>query len=118
MDCAADEIDEKQSAKNVSMQESELQTAFFRVFVSIFKAYREFLIFPAGAGAAAAKDAAINDLCFDIAGFLKTHSSSSHLFLTSLMKTQAFQRFVEDRVYPAKDDSNVQFFDESIIAKV
>ena len=50
--------------------------------------------------------------------FLKTQPDNSHAFLEKLLKTQAFQRFVEDRTFPSKDNAHVQFFDESIVAKV
>ena len=93
-------------------------SAFFRVFVSMLKDYRSFLIFPTASQP-------FPDPCFDLPGFLKTQESKGlggtglKEFMNDFTKTQAFRRFCEERTFPNhKDNKRVLFFDESILAKV
>jgi hypothetical protein len=92
-------------------QENNLRQAFYRLFVSLFKDYRPHLIMPTDADP-------FPDPSFQIAAFLVKHPKSSHAFLDEFLRTQCFQRFVEERTFPSKDDSHVKFFDESIVQKV
>ena len=91
-------------------------SAFFRVFVSLLKDYRAFLIFPTASQP-------FPDPCFDMAGFLKTiegggKSNGVADWFAEFGKTQAFRRFCEERIFPTpRDAKRVLFFDESILAK-
>jgi len=96
-----------------------ISSAFFRVFVSLFKDYRPFLIFPSPSHP-------FPDPCFDLDGFLKVQEKNGgsdtgiSIFMIHFVSTQAFRRFCEERIYPStqsRDQKRVLFFDESIIAK-
>jgi DENN domain-containing protein 5 len=83
----------------------ELRNAFLRFLVTIFKGYRSFLL------------AEKHDL-FDENEFVDDQqlSEANLEFLQLVLKTQLFQRFLEER----RDNPNhpeMRFFDESIIAK-
>lgn len=97
-----------------------ISSAFFRVFVSILKDYRPFLIFPSASNP-------VPDPCFDIPGFIKSvegnssrGSSGVEPFLREMCKTQAFRKFVEERTFPItgkEQQERLTFFDESILSK-
>ena len=108
-----DQIDSKMAEEEVVVKEAEFQAQFYRLFVSLFKNYREFLIFPS-------KEPMVDPhhACgFDKQGFLKSNAASNHAFLKQFLETQAFQAFVELRTHPNPNDTDVLYFDESITAK-
>eukprot|EP00980_Cylindrotheca_fusiformis_P011967 scaffold2830_cov131-Cylindrotheca_fusiformis.AAC.88 len=84
----------------------QIRKAFLRFFVTLFANYQEYLL-----------TESVNDL-FDEEGFLKDLQydvPTSH-FMERVIQTQMFQRFLEEREENPMD-SQIRFFDESIIAK-
>lgn len=81
---------------------AEIRNAFLRFFVSIFRDYRQYL----------------GDGRFEEANFLASLNMSleSRQFMNSIIKTQMFNRFVEDRTQ-SPHDPEILFFDQSITAK-
>jgi pentatricopeptide repeat protein len=105
-----------------------ISSAFFRVFVSLLKDYRPYLIFPTAASP-------VPDPCFDLQGFLQTHPGGGKggvsEFFEEFVKTQCWRRFCEERTFPSSgspsssastaamrtEGKRVLFFDESVLAK-
>lgn len=122
---------------------TSVQAAFLRVFVSLFKDYRRFLVFPkepppsttpadgpSGDSKASEKsptsplpdDRVEDEPSFDTDTFIRKQSKESHEFLRKLCVTQAFTRFTDTRVAPGpmpgeRENFDIRFFDECIIAK-
>jgi len=127
---------------------TSVQAAFLRVFVSLFRDYRKYLILkknPRGGkkeiqvpSAAPSELPSQTDstlrLGLDAPGgfeedptfrrdsFMKKSSREARPFLSKFVETQAFQRFIDQRVAPAPitgeaENYSIRFFDESIIAK-
>ena len=90
----------------------ELRYSFFRCFLSIFRSYRDFLSPPPS------NSKNSNSSLFNTAEFIRQNPASER-FLTTFCSTQAFQKFVEDRVYISQQtESDVFYFDQSIMAKL
>ena len=88
-----------------------ISSLFFRAFTSLLKDYRPFLILPTAANPSP-------DPCFHAKSFLRHHDSGAQGFLAELLATQAFTNFCEERMHPSPHtQSDVVFFDESIVAK-
>jgi DENN (AEX-3) domain/uDENN domain/dDENN domain len=105
------EVDFKMSEDKVAFHESEVHAAFFRVFTSMLKNYRDYLIFPT-----AEEPDPIE--VFDNVSFLKSVPDASRPFLEQLLQKNCWSQFIEHRTSPHADTSaHVAFFDESIIAK-
>jgi hypothetical protein len=85
---------------------AQIRSAFLRFFVTVFNGYESFLLTKSG-----------NDL-FDEDEFVEEmHLSAGSLqFLQVFLKTQMFQRFLEER-QDNPGQPELRFFDESIIAK-
>eukprot|EP00808_Paulinella_micropora_P009343 g18473.t1 len=114
------ELDDQHRAaleREAILKEYDLRSTFFRVFVSLFKRYQEFLLLPG-------PDDETLDLCFNVPEFLKERDTDSQKFLSKFMTTQAFSRFIEKCVHhelgegEGQGDHRVLFFNESIIAKL
>ena len=45
-------------------------------------------------------------------GFLKSREKSNHKFFTNMMRTQLFNRFIEERSFVSDRDASLAFFDE------
>jgi hypothetical protein len=82
-----------------------------RVFVSLLKTYRYYLV-----GNTDSLDGNVSSL-LNINKFLAEHPQSSHEFLKNFLGSQAFNKFLEDR-FNANSVETVMFFDEAIIEKV
>jgi hypothetical protein len=100
------------SEQEIIAHEADLREAYFRVFVSLFKDYRQFLNMPNSDQMEDGQFALFNN-----AGFLKTCASSSMDFVKAFLDTQAFSKFIEERVFSSEDDPSTLFFDESILKK-
>jgi hypothetical protein len=110
----------KQSTKEVSstacslleMEEpdgfsgTEIRNAFLRFFVSVFNNYEKYLVNGSGS------DKFRND---DFVSSLNLPSKSQH-FVSGILATQMFQRFVQERKENPSSPP-ILFFDQSIIAK-
>ncbi|KAJ3330361.1 hypothetical protein HDU76_005873 [Blyttiomyces sp. JEL0837] len=121
--------------------EKKIQGSFFKVFTSIMKNYRTFLVVPdqvkraAAANTASASDSQhsltaaenvtttqgmdlILDDWFKKDDFLASLDRDAKPFLMQLVETQAFAQFTLDRIERSESDYEVLFFDESIKAKL
>jgi hypothetical protein len=112
----------------------QIRDAFLRLWVSLLKNHKQFVRSRAPGSALSPSadpddpDAALGpsaEEMFDAAGFLDDAPAASRPFLKSLMETQMWARFVEERWsvsglapkdYP-RDRDAVRFFEECIIAK-
>ncbi len=87
----------QQVIDDASPMEGDISLAFFRTFVSLFKEYKEFLLYPPSANEPAP------DPCFRWKDFLKksgyANDAAAVGFFTHFGTTQAFQRFCEERIY-------------------
>lgn len=84
-----------------------IRNAFLRFFVTIFLNYQEFFL------------PDLRSDLFDDDGFIKDIDCDKNAreFLQRVVQTQMFQRFLETKSEDPKD-SQIQFFDESILAKL
>jgi len=92
----------------------EVRMAFFRIFVSLFQRYKHYLKFDVK------EDNVLNfevDNHFKTTLFLRDQRDSSKPFLKTFLHTQAFQRFLQERVMN-ENSSYIRFFEESIQAKI
>ncbi|XP_055327557.1 DENN domain-containing protein 4C-like [Paramacrobiotus metropolitanus] len=91
----------------------EIQEAFLSFMVSILKGYRSFLKPMVRAPAEGATDPGA---LFDIAGFLKSRDRSYAKFYDSLIHTQQFIRFIEERSIMSDREASygMAFFDECV----
>jgi pentatricopeptide repeat protein len=97
--------------EEIQALEITLRQAFFRMFVSLFKDYKSFLVTPT-------EENPYPESSFNTTAFLKKVPSSSHAFIRAFTNTQAFAHFAEARVF--NDESkqlDIVFFDQSIVAK-
>jgi len=85
---------------------TEIRNAFLRFYVAVFNNYEKYLVKKPG-----------NDR-FRSAEFLASLNlpSGSHHFVSSMLATQMFQRFVQERQANPSSPS-ILFFDQSIVAK-
>ena len=86
----------------------EIRSAFLRFFVSIFRAYDKFV------------PSKNSDKGFDRVGFMKESNhlnSECHEYMSFLLTSQMFERFIEERVVN-ENDPEIRFFNESINAKM
>ncbi|KAH3837816.1 hypothetical protein DPMN_111217 [Dreissena polymorpha] len=49
---------------------------------------------------------------FDMQGFLKSRDKANHKFMQTLLRTQLFNRFIEERSFVSDKDDSLAFFDE------
>ena len=49
---------------------------------------------------------------FSATGFLKSREKSNQKFFTNMMRTQLFNRFIEERSFVSDRDASLAFFDE------
>eukprot|EP00474_Spongospora_subterranea_P009584 CRZ10042.1 hypothetical protein [Spongospora subterranea] len=124
-----DQVEMTSKHIRVGMDSKGIRSAFFRVFVSMLKNYRDFIVYPNEG------DPFPNSF-FRAEEFIATFPNSSHRFLADFLSTQAFAKFIEDRVVPGcegtsstptasdptnmhvdTNDADVLVFDESIIVK-
>ncbi|KAI9325833.1 hypothetical protein DFJ73DRAFT_193343 [Zopfochytrium polystomum] len=115
--------------------DKKIQGSFFKVFTSLLKNYRSFLVIPDALKernrldkSLVAEDSAaatstlgmdlVQDDWFRKEDFLKTVDRDSKAFLSQLVETQAFSQFTLERIERPESDYEVLFFDESIKAKL
>jgi DENN domain-containing protein 4 len=75
---------------------------------SILRGYRDYLIPISKACVGATDPSAL----FQLNAFLRSRDKSHHKFFQSLMKTQMFIRFIEERSFVSDGDHGLAFFDE------
>jgi hypothetical protein len=106
--------------------------SFFKVFTSLLKNYRSFILVPPeiqkaslGDGRLELDAAVVNDdfefnaeNCFRTSDFLNTQDRETRPFVSILVKTQAFSQFLFARIMRPESDYEVLFFDESIKDKL
>jgi hypothetical protein len=122
--------------------EKKVQGSFFKVFTSLLKSYRNFLVipeqlkqaklarqhsssFPGSDPDAMSPQVAniegldlVQDDWFKKEEFLASVDRESRVFMTGFVETQAFAQFTLDRIERQESDYEVLFFDESIKAKL
>ncbi|CAH1795855.1 unnamed protein product [Owenia fusiformis] len=100
--------DFKRKRKEIIM-ETAVQEAFLRFMASVLKGYKHHLLPITAAPTVGTTDAS---RLFDMQNFLKSREKANHRFFTSIMKTQTFIRFIEDRSFVSDNDASLAFFDE------
>ncbi|KAJ3226977.1 hypothetical protein HDU81_006988 [Chytriomyces hyalinus] len=115
--------------------EKKIQYSFFKVFTSLLKNYRAFLVVPEKlkqakleeaekGGAAPGMSATIVGLdlvpddWFKKAEFLASVDRESRAYLTHLVETQNFVQFTLERIELPESNYEILFFEESIKAKL
>lgn len=88
----------------------QVQYSFFRIFLSLMRNYREYLIIPT------AEDPDPREL-FRKHAFLQSTPKEARRFLASFVETSMLDSFIERRVYAAGNDHDHVLFDESMDAK-
>ncbi len=94
----------------VSVDGPEIRETFLRFFVSLLRRYKECML--KSSDFTDSRRSGFND-----GAFLKLHPESDVPFLTKLLQSQMFARFVEDRI-KNPDMNEVKFLDEKIIEKL
>ncbi|KAJ3299939.1 hypothetical protein HK104_005851 [Borealophlyctis nickersoniae] len=110
--------------------ERKVQQSFFKVFTSLLKNYRQFLIYPeklktaiGNAIMSPMSESSLRGLdlmqedWFKKEEFLASCDKESRPFMSHLVETQAFAQFTLDRLERPETDPEVLFFDESIKEK-
>lgn len=100
---------------------TSVQAAFLRVFVSLFKDYESYLIYPKK-NADQDPNVMDDEPVFDNQKFIRKQAKDAREFLSAFLKTQAWLRFADQKVAPAPmpgemENYDIKFFDECIIAK-
>ncbi|ORY28412.1 DENN-domain-containing protein [Rhizoclosmatium globosum] len=112
--------------------EKKIQYSFFKVFTSLLKSYRQFLVMPeklrlakeqeGGGSSSEAANIVGLDLMpedwFRKADFLASADRETRAYLTHIVETQNFVQFTLERVELPESDYEILFFDESIKAKL
>ncbi|KAI9346189.1 hypothetical protein BDR26DRAFT_856006 [Obelidium mucronatum] len=127
--------------------EKKIQYSFFKVFTSLLKSYRNFIVIPeklkqakqqelenggggkqqqqkSGGGGGFSEEANIVGLdlmpddWFRKADFLASADRETRAYLTHIVETQNFVQFTLERVELPESDYEILFFDESIKAKL
>jgi len=88
----------------------QLQYAFFRIFLSLLRNYREFLV------KARSSDGDPHQL-FRKRAFLQATPREARPFLAAFVDTQMFNVFIEKRMYGSGSDHDHVLFDQSMDAK-
>ena len=88
---------------NDSFDPTEIRNAFLRFVVSLFQGYEKFISQSDGEGPTFLKEKFI-------------HGAEAMSFVSDIVDSQMFQRFIDDKVYSPETPS-IKFFDDSIIAK-
>ncbi|CAG2163408.1 unnamed protein product [Oppiella nova] len=89
--------------------EFEIQEAFIRFMATILRNFRSYLLPITRAPTVGATDPTS---LFDMQGFLKSRDKNYHKFYSSIMKTQMFTRFIEERSFVSDKNISLAFFDE------
>ncbi|KAJ3075723.1 hypothetical protein HDU98_007115 [Podochytrium sp. JEL0797] len=119
--------------------EKKIQYSFFKVFTSLLKTYRTFLVMPeklklakeeearnggitgGGHGGGGANIVGLDlmpDDWFRKAEFLASVDRETRAYLTHIVETQNFVQFTLERVELPESDYEILFFDESVKAKL
>ena len=90
---------------------SQVRRAFFRVQVALLSKYREFLIYPSSA----TDSSTSRGPRFDKDGFLREQAPEARPLVATILTTQAWANFVDDRIQPeSSSDVEIEFLDQSI----
>ena len=92
----------------------QVRAAFLRFFLSILKDYRCCLRLPFLTPDFEPIANPSQSELFDHTQFLEMHPLASHSFIQSLIETQCFMRFVEERTFPSTRAWEFVFFDQCI----
>ncbi|KAJ3119716.1 hypothetical protein HK100_000183 [Physocladia obscura] len=111
--------------------EKKIQYSFFKVFTSLLKSYRTYMVMPEKLKLAKEKEAEKGETGANIIGldlgpddwfrkadFLAGADRESRVYLTHIVETQNFVQFTLERVELPESDYEILFFDESIKAKL
>src|SRR5690606_22446345 len=105
-----DEIDQLSSQPQGEFPTMAVRLAFFRFFVSLFQKYKQYIEKPQSRYFDIKK-------CFKTKQFIRDSHESAKPFLEQFLESQAFQRFLIQRITEEKSPETI-FFDESIDAKL
>ncbi|XP_052793201.1 C-myc promoter-binding protein-like isoform X2 [Mya arenaria] len=108
VDLAPLDQDFKKKHKEILL-ELEIQEVFLRFMACILKGYKNFLKPIANMPDLDTTNAAS---LFDMQGFLKSREKANHKFYQTLLRTQLFNRFIEERSFVSDKDDSLAFFDE------
>ncbi|KAG9307791.1 hypothetical protein G9A89_023356 [Geosiphon pyriformis] len=102
--------------------EAKVQDAFLRVFASLLRHYRTYMVEgtknSAGENSRGANGLFDEGFYFRREIFLKTADKEAKPFLSSLVDSQAFSHFIHERLTRSADDPEILHFDEVIAAKL
>ncbi|KAL3866790.1 hypothetical protein ACJMK2_044059 [Sinanodonta woodiana] len=108
LEMAPTDHDFKKKQKEMLMELS-IQEAFLRFMACLMKGYKQYLKPITKAPTIGTTDATS---LFDMQGFLKSRDKSNSKFFISMMKTQSFIRFIEERSFVSTNDASLAFFDD------
>ncbi|XP_053405869.1 C-myc promoter-binding protein-like isoform X2 [Mercenaria mercenaria] len=108
LDIAPIDQDFKRKHKEMIL-ELQIQESFLRFMACILKGYKHYLKPIENAPDLDTTNAAS---LFDMAGFLKSREKANHKFFQTLLRTQLFNRFIEERSFVSDKDDSLAFFDE------
>ncbi|KAL4227448.1 DENN domain-containing protein 4B [Mactra antiquata] len=108
LDMAPIDQDFKRKHKEMIL-ELQIQEAFLRFMACIMKGYKHYLKPIENAPDLDTTNAAS---LFDMTGFLKSREKANQKFFQTLMRTQLFNRFIEERSFVSDKDDSLAFFDE------
>ncbi|KAJ3033084.1 DENN domain-containing protein 4C, partial [Rhizophlyctis rosea] len=106
--------------------EAKIQSSFFKVFTSLLKNYRQYLVWPEEEGMRKHTDEDtgpkgrgdfLEEEWFRKDDFLGSCDKECRAFMSQLVETQAFTQFTLDRLERPETDFEVLFFDESVKEK-
>ncbi|KAL9650377.1 hypothetical protein ABK040_016444 [Willaertia magna] len=111
-----DEIDEL-TGHVYEFPTKEVRFAFFRFFVSLLMKYKHYLHIDASNQVLTHEEILNNfDSFFDKEEFIKAQPEQAQSFLEAFVHTQAFERFLMDRI-EKNNENEILFLDESITEK-
>ncbi|XP_060579637.1 C-myc promoter-binding protein-like [Ruditapes philippinarum] len=108
LDIAPIDQDFKRKHKEM-MMELQIQESFLRFMACILKGYKNYLKPIENAPDLDTTNAAS---LFDMTGFLKSREKANQKFFQTLLRTQLFNRFIEERSFVSDKDDSLAFFDE------
>ncbi|KAJ3039373.1 hypothetical protein HDV00_012249 [Rhizophlyctis rosea] len=106
--------------------EAKIQSSFFKIFTSLLKNYRQYLIWPEEENlkkhleddaVRKGRSDFLEEEWFRKEDFLSCSDKDCRPFMSQLVETQAFTQFTLDRLERPETDFEVLFFDESVKEK-
>eukprot|EP00612_Vaucheria_litorea_P002070 CAMPEP_0171456624 /NCGR_PEP_ID=MMETSP0945-20130129/3034_1 /TAXON_ID=109269 /ORGANISM="Vaucheria litorea, Strain CCMP2940" /LENGTH=904 /DNA_ID=CAMNT_0011982081 /DNA_START=1282 /DNA_END=3996 /DNA_ORIENTATION=- len=108
--CSRKETESESPSSDDKYEWDTVLEAFLRLFVSLLRGYHRFLVFPTKSDPSPSEPFLRNL-------FVERMESDKRQFMSYLVKTQAFQNFIDARTNPDPEDLDLILFDEGIEAK-